>query len=55
MSVNLRGTRREICGKCRGTGKVFRDSVWEWGWKPCPDCKGEGYIEYKIPPRERKF
>jgi len=55
-SLNTRGTRRETCQKCRGTGKVMSDSVFSWGWKTCPDCKGQGYIEYRLPPQQtRRF
>ena len=56
-SVNLKGTRKEPCQKCGGTGKVLKDSVWEFGWKACPDCKGQGYIEYRLPPQQygRRF
>jgi len=56
-SANLRGTRKIPCSKCRGTGKVLNDSVMSWGWKTCPDCKGLGYIEYRLPPPQygRRF
>lgn len=61
-STNLRGTRREVCKTCRGNGKVLKDSALNlrslssWGWKTCPDCKGKGYIEYRLPPQQtRRF
>jgi DnaJ-class molecular chaperone len=40
--------RREICPECRGTGKTFKNtSIFDWGWKPCEQCKGQGFIEIK--------
>ena len=42
-------TRKVPCQKCRGTGKILNNSVFEFGWKTCPDCQGKGYIEYKLP------
>ena len=55
-SINTRGMRREVCKKCRGTGKVLNSSVTSWGWKTCPDCRGQGYIEYRLPSQQaRRF
>ncbi len=55
-SVNLRGTRKVPCRKCKGTGKVLNSSVVSFGWKTCPDCRGQGYIEYRLPPQQgRRF
>lgn len=56
-SANLRGTRNLPCKRCKGTGKVMKDSVMDWGWKTCPDCGGKGYIEYRLPSQQygRRF
>lgn len=49
--------RKRVCPNCRGSGKVFKNDVWNWGWKPCPPCKGTGSIEYSgpihLPPVQR--
>jgi len=55
MSVNMSGTRREMCQTCNGTGNVFNNTVWNFGVKPCPDCKGTGYIEIRPPPEQFKL
>lgn len=48
-----RPMRRLMCPQCNGSGRVFKNSVWEFGWKPCKPCKGTGFIDVPIPPWSR--
>jgi len=55
-SLNQRGTRRAFCHACNGTGKVLSNNPMNCHWITCPDCRGKGYIEYKLPPQQtRRF
>jgi molecular chaperone DnaJ len=38
------GTRREVCGACRGQGQVRFSQGFLTVARPCPECRGEGRV-----------
>ena len=47
-------TKTSICPKCQGKGEILKNSVMEFGWKPCDACHGTGKIEFRTPPWDRR-
>lgn len=50
MYGRSRNVRKMICSHCRGTGRVFKTDVFNWGEKPCAVCGGTGEVVVPVIP-----